>query len=96
MSDLISRQALKKVIENWMADIMCSDDDDAANAEEEALFSVCCQIDSQPTAYDVEAVVRELEKNKRGFFILDGVTVRTIPLDKAIEIVKRGGRNEID
>lgn len=50
-------------------------------------------IDHQPTAYDVESVVRELEKNKRGFFILDGVTVRTIPLDKAIEIV-RGGRND--
>ena len=52
-------------------------------------------VDNIPTAYDVEAVVRELEKNKRGFFILDGVTVRTIPLDKAIRIV-RGGRNEHD
>ena len=53
----------------------------------------CGAVDLQPTAYDLEAVVKELEKNKRGFFILDGVTVRTIPLDKAIEIV-RGGRNE--
>lgn len=51
-------------------------------------------IKSQPTAYDVEAVVRELEENQEGFFIRDHMFVKTIPLDKAIEIVKRGGRNE--
>lgn len=42
-------------------------------------------IDMQPTAYDVEAVVRELGKISNG--------CGEIPLEEAIEIV-RGGRNE--
>lgn len=53
-------------------------------------------IDSQPTAYDVEAVVRELEEKSNGFFVDDEefgeIFVKTIPLQLAIEIV-RGGRN---
>ena len=50
-----------------------------------------------PTAYDVEAVVRELERKSNGFFADDEefgeMFVKTIPLQLAIEIV-RGGRNE--
>ena len=72
------------------------DADDLIKQLEEGVWnSAVEEVKNQPTAYDVEAVARELEKNKRGFFVLDGVTVRTIPLDEAIRIV-RGGRNEHD
>ena len=47
-------------------------------------------IDMQPTAYDVEAVVRELEGNAEGFFVRNGEFIKTIPLEIAIGIVKRG------
>ena len=48
-------------------------------------------IKSQPTAYDVEAVVRELEEHRKGEFT-DVYT--KFCFGKAIEIVKRGGRDE--
>ena len=54
----------------------------------------CGLIDEQPTAYEVDAVVRELEGNAEGFFVRNGEFIKTIPLETAIEIVKRGGRNE--
>ena len=58
------------------------------------------RISNAPTAYDVEAVVRELEEKSNGFFVNDEelgeMFVKTIPLPLAIEIVKRGGRNETD
>ena len=47
-------------------------------------------INEQPTAYDVEAVVRELEE-QRDAGIDEWMEFCFI---KAIEIVKRGGRNE--
>ena len=54
-------------------------------------------IEYLPTAYDVEAVVRESETKSNGFFADDEefgeMFVKTIPLPTAIEIV-RGGRNE--
>ena len=43
-------------------------------------------VDRMPTAYDVEAVVRELQKSTDGF--------ARVYIEDAIEIVKRGGRNE--
>jgi hypothetical protein len=53
-------------------------------------------IDSQPTAYDVEAVVRELEE-KADYLTTEidsmFVELKFIELNEAIEIV-RGGRNE--
>ena len=51
-------------------------------------------INERPTAYDVEAVVRELEGDAEGFFVRNGEFIKTIPLETAIEIVKRGGRND--
>jgi hypothetical protein len=56
------------------------------------------QLSNKPTAYDVEAVVRELERKSNGFFADDEefgeMFVKTISLPTAIEIVKEGGRNE--
>lgn len=57
-------------------------------------------IDNQPTAYDTDKVVEELEKLQKETFsyafkyndsFYDG---QSRGLDKAIEIVKRGGSNE--
>ena len=47
-------------------------------------------IDEQPTAYDLEAVVRQLED--AAFPItLFGETVLVLKTDKAIEIIRNGG-----
>lgn len=64
-------------------------------------------IESQPTAYDVEAVVGELEEElkyhakgelhceEKGYESgADRHRQKVIAYDTAIEIVKRGGRNE--
>ena len=47
-------------------------------------------VDNIPTAYDVDAVVRELEE---GYESNVG-KLKMISVDKPIEVVKRGGRNE--
>ena len=45
---------------------------------------VCSAVSEQPTAYDVEKVVAELEKESK-------TMLPVIPTSKAIDIVKRGG-----
>lgn len=52
--------------------------------------------DNQPTAYDVEAVVRELEQEKFVAYLKGDIAAmeHNMALNKAIAIVKRGGRNE--
>lgn len=59
-------------------------------------------LNDQPTAYDVEAVVKELEDLKMSYFLTlantgdadrDCAYLNTAnAIDRAIEIVKRGGR----
>ena len=56
--------------------------------------ALCELIDAQPTAYDVDSVVKQLEKEKNPLYREDGSLMgeRTvIRIDKAIEIVKGGG-----
>ena len=51
-------------------------------------------IDEQPTAYDVDKVVEQLEKEKNPNYREDGSMMgerAAIEIDKAIEIVKAGG-----
>lgn len=52
--------------------------------------------DLWPTAYSVEAVVKELEQEKFVSYLKDDVAAmeHNLTLNKAIAIVKRGGRNE--
>ena len=50
----------------------------------------CGVIDRQPTAYDLEAVVRELEELRN----MERCDHSRLKVQKAIEIVKRGGRND--
>ena len=60
------------------------------------LEAVLCGIDFQPTAYDVKAVVRELEEAKFVCYMKDDKEASGYNdgLSEAIRIVKRGGRNE--
>ena len=54
-------------------------------------------IDAQPTAFDPDRVVEQLKKEKNPIYRSDGsvMAARTcITIDKAIEIVKGGGKNE--
>ena len=58
-------------------------------------LSICKMIDSQPTAYDVDKVIKGLDKAKpisvdAGF----GTIYKTIRKDVAIDIVKQGGVND--
>lgn len=74
MSDLISRSALIKKLES-----MSSDNDVRNNSHQFTYKELAYIICNQPTAYDVEKVVAELEEK--------------IPIytGKAIVIVRKGG-----
>lgn len=98
---LIDEETLKKSIEKWLnpdpnADRMVDIDDIAV--------SVMMEIEEQPTAYDVDKVVAELEKEKKKHKRLieykkkNGTTTEESEqrksvevLDRAIQIVKGGG-----
>lgn len=47
-------------------------------------------IDAQPTAYDVEKVVEQLEKLKQNF-VSNAQMLSANQIEKAIEIVRKGG-----
>ena len=61
-------------------------------------IDVANMINHFPTAYDVDAVVRELENERFVFYAKDDDEAKGYNdgLNEAIRIVKRGGRNEID
>ena len=96
MSDLISRRELIKHFEAIQQEEHCVGLEFIAMIDE---------IKGQPTAYDVDKVAGELKKHKDttdlttvdeemvvGFTIYQGAFNDAI--DKAIEIVKAGGKNE--
>ena len=88
MSRLIDAEELKKRIH-----CLYSDD-----------LEILEKIDDQPTAYDVEKVVKQLEDLKMRYYFTiantgdsdkDCAYLNTAnAIDRAIEIVKRGGRDE--
>ncbi len=56
--------------------------------------ALCDLMDAQPTAYDVDKVVAELEKARATIYRADGSIMcekRHIEIDRAIQIVKGGG-----
>ena len=56
--------------------------------------ALCDLMDAQPTAYDVDKVVAELEKARAQIYRADGSIMcekRHIEIDRAIQIVKGGG-----
>ena len=50
-------------------------------------------IQEQPTAYDVDKVVERLEETK-AYMLYENMNADVKWIDKAIEIVKAGGKNE--
>lgn len=59
--------------------------------------TVLLLLDKYPTAYDVDKVVERLEKEKNPNYREDGSLMgerAAIEIDKAIDIVKRGGKEE--
>ena len=51
------------------------------------IFSIMQDLDKQPTAYNIDRVIRQLEEN----YSCDVGNLKMISLDKAIEIVKKRG-----
>ena len=84
MSDLISRSELIKHFE------AIQQQENVVGLEFIAMID---EIKEQPTAYDVNKVVEELELHS---FELgtDTIPVHYVRLNEAIEIVKAGGKNE--
>lgn len=79
MSDLISRSDVIKVLEECNLD--------------RALFEkdVFEQIEGIPTAYDIESVVKQLDKASYKADCL-GVTVKCLNFDDTVHIVCTGGK----
>lgn len=90
----IDEETLKKSIEKWLnpdpnADRMVDIDDIAV--------SVMMEIEEQPTAYDVDKVVEQLEEKKENVGFIRAtmkVSAYLRGINDAIEIVKGGGVNE--
>lgn len=85
MGRLIDADVLIKEIRQHMVKI------NSLFEEEKTVVEI---IEEQPTAYDVEKVAAELESKKSIIQIVDTETnqfINLISLDKAIDIVKRGG-----
>ena len=84
MGDLISRSALKKIILDAI-EKQNGRSIDLLNVEE-----VLKVIEKQPTAYDVEKVVKQLEKEFKKHY--GNNWDKTPYLVKAIDIVRAGGK----
>ena len=92
MSDLISRsELLKRFLVNKDGNRIPERDCDNLEVTV-SIKDVKTIIKEQPTAYDIDKIVEELEK-KSIFSIQSGYTkpARIINVDDAIEIVKHGG-----
>ena len=84
MSDLISRSGLLKEIEKYKFGAI-SNDAEREYIKKTILDFIICQ----PTAYDIDKVVEELEELK-AYAVYEDINADTKWLDKAIEIVKHG------
>ena len=91
---LIDADELKKELcQDWFLDILLT------QRSKEDMFRVLAQkIDGQPTSYDVDWGVEQLEKLKKANPFINGIRDNSIEaaasrqtLDYAIEIVKKGG-----
>ena len=82
MSDLISRSALIEVLEEYRFGAISNDAE--RDYVKETVLNFVKEV---PTAYDVDAVVAELENNSLTKCNWD----ECVNLEEAIDIVKRGG-----
>ena len=97
MSDLISRSELIKVLKDRATNETIM----GYMTAYDVTNSIIDEVDEQPTAYDINNVVEELEELKMRYFLIISNTGDEKSdfayenvgnaLDKAIEIVKQGG-----
>ena len=91
MSDLISRSALIKHLTDWRLQEcpvgICD--------EETETYKTICEcieaVEEQPTAHDVEKVVAELKKQKSDLTDWAEDKAFEIGIERAIEVVRKGG-----
>lgn len=87
---LIDADKLKEELsQQWFIDILLT----KTNSND--MYSALAEkIDSQPTAYDVDEVLKQLEDEKSHISLLDDeLEVYKSAIDDAIEIVKEGDMN---
>lgn len=87
---LIDADELKQELyQEWFLDILLT------QQGKEDMFRVLAEkIDNQPTAYDLDEVLKQLEDEKSHISLLDDeLEVYKSAIDDAIEIVKAGGMN---
>nr|DAH22126.1 MAG TPA: hypothetical protein [Caudoviricetes sp.] len=95
MSRLIDADLLMRKCEKWLKP-KAPDEDEMVSVADIAV-STLMEIEEQPTAYDVDSVINELNREK---FIESETVLSDIHqgynagLSRAIDIVKRGGRDE--
>lgn len=89
MSRLIDADLLMRKCEKWLKP-KAPDEDEMVSLADIAV-SMLMEIEEQPTAFDVEDVIEKLKALPKGSTWNHNSD--NIDRDKAIEIVKRGGRN---
>lgn len=91
MGRLIDANLLEKGIKKWLKPSKPDEDEYISIAD--ALVSILQEIEEQPTAFDVDKVVEQLEERSKEYN--SGVRLHGKPeemlTDDAIEIVKGGG-----
>lgn len=85
----------KELYQQWFMDILLTQ-----RNSEDMFYALAQKIDAQPTAYDVDAVVKQLEELTEEECMLHECGIRSerckpCIAKKAIEIVKGGGVNEM-
>lgn len=92
-NDLISRSAVFKLIESKCTD-GCLGNKDITLID---AYDLLDDVSDLPTAYDVDKIVEQLEKERNIQYRKDGSKLsdrNNISIDKTIKIVKAGGTNE--
>ena len=93
MSRLIDADLLMRKCEKWLKP-KAPDEDEMVSVADIAV-STLMEIEEQPTAFDVEKVIEQLNELLEEKTTDSGDDWYTAEcLDRAIEIVKRGGRDE--
>lgn len=95
MGDLISRSALIKILKEWADTNAMRGYDTAYDVVQDCISTV----ENQPTAYDVEKVVAELEAKENEWWDTYSLSSgfdeyahgKNVGFEEAIDIVKRGG-----
>ena len=84
-----------KLIDAEQTKLILSELLEVANKEnftaEDVISHACEWVDNLPTAYDVEKVVADLEREKMIICGCHMIETNVIKIDDAIEIVRRGG-----